>query len=369
MVLYAMESKDSKGRRYPEKEHPFRSIFQRDRDRIIHCSAFRRLEYKTQVFVYHEGDHYRTRLTHSIEVAQIARTIARALEINEDLAEAVALSHDLGHPPFGHTGEKVLNELMKDYGGFEHNRQSLRIVEHIERRYPNVRGLNLSWEVREGIAKHSTDYDLADVEDYDIGVFPCLEAQIVDLADEIAYNNHDLDDGLASSMLSVDDLKEVSLWNENFERIASVYPDEDFKIHKCQTIVHIINRQVTDLVDNIRANIKFNRIESVDDVRKCGERLASFSKEMEEKNIELKRFLKKNLYEHHRVIRMADKADRIIKHLFRVYNHEPKLLPPHVYARIDDTGKERLICDYIAGMTDRFALDEYKKLFDPYEKV
>ncbi len=366
---YGMKSRDSRGRRYHEKEHPFRTPFQRDRDRIIHCSAFRRLEYKTQVFVYHEGDHYRTRLTHTMEVAQIAQTIARAIGVNEDLTEAIALSHDLGHPPFGHTGEKILDELMKEHGGFEHNKQSLRIVEHIERRYPNMRGLNLSWEVREGIAKHSTDYDSPEIAEYERGKHPTLEAQIVDLADEIAYSNHDLDDGISSDMIDIEELNEIDLWRTNFEKVKKMYPHEDFKIHKSQAIIRIINSLVTDLVEETLKNIEEYGISSVEDVRGCDVRLVSFGKEMDKKNRELKRFLKEKLYSHHRVIRMADKANRILRHLFRVYIHEPKLLPPHVYANIDEVGKERLICDYIAGMTDRFALDEYKKLFDPFEKV
>ncbi len=366
---YGMKSRDSRGRRYHEKEHPFRTPFQRDRDRIIHCSAFRRLEYKTQVFVYHEGDHYRTRLTHTMEVAQIAQTIARAIGVNEDLTEAIALSHDLGHPPFGHTGEKILDELMKDHGGFEHNKQSLRIVEHIERRYPNMRGLNLSWEVREGIAKHSTDYDSPELAEYERGKHPTLEAQIVDLADEIAYSNHDLDDGISSDMIDIEELNEIDLWRMNFEKVKKMYPHEDFKIHKSQAIIRIINSLVTDLVEETLKNIEEYGISSVEDVRGCDVKLVAFGKEMDKKNRELKKFLKEKLYSHHRVIRMADKANRILRHLFRVYIHEPKLLPPHVYANIDDIGKERLICDYIAGMTDRFALDEYKKLFDPFEKV
>ena len=225
LAPYAMKSGDTRGRRYPETEHPFRSPFQRDRDRIIHCHAFRRLEYKTQVFVYHEGDHYRTRLTHSIEVAQIARTIARALDLNEDLAEGIALAHDLGHPPFGHTGEEILNHMMEGHGGFEHNLHSLRIVEHIERRYPHFRGLNLTWEVREGIVKHCSEHDSPDVlKEYLPEKATCLEAQIVDIADEVAYNNHDIDDGIASDMLDLNDLKVVRLWQENLERTAAGLP-------------------------------------------------------------------------------------------------------------------------------------------------
>lgn len=370
LAPYAMFSKNSRGRRFKEEEHPFRPVFQRDRDRIIHCNAFRRLEYKTQVFVYHEGDHYRTRLTHTIEVAQIARTIARALGLNEELSEAIALAHDLGHPPFGHTGENTLAQLMKGYGGFEHNLHSLRIVEYLERRYPGFKGLNLTWEVREGIVKHCSEHDRPDaVREYAPSKAPCLEAQIVDVADEIAYNNHDIDDGLSSDMLSVSQLKDVNLWQENYERIKDASPKEEFKIHKSQAVIRIINQQVTDLIEQITKDIKKRKIASVEDIRDIGEPIARFSQDMNRKNTELKKFLKKNLYSHHRVIRMADKADRILKALFKVYSDEPQLLPPHVYAELEEKGKERLICDYIAGMTDRFALDEYKKLFDPYERV
>ncbi|MBI5286512.1 MAG: deoxyguanosinetriphosphate triphosphohydrolase [Deltaproteobacteria bacterium] len=370
LALFAMKSKDSRGRRYPEEEHPFRTAFQRDRDRIIHCNAFRRLEYKTQVFVYHEGDHYRTRLTHTIEVAQIARTIARALNLNEDLAEAIALAHDLGHPPFGHTGEKVLNHLMHDHGGFEHNLQGLRIVENLETRYPGFEGLNLTWEVREGVAKHTSPHDRPEVlKEYEPERMPCLEAQIVDIADEIAYNNHDIDDGLASEMIDVNDLKEVELWQETYERVKRLHPEEGLKIHKCKTIIQIINQQVTDLIEEILRRVEEHRVKSAEDIKNLGFPLACFGPDMERKNKGLKAFLQKNLYEHHRVIRMADKANRILRHLFRVYIDDPRLLPPHVYADVEAVGKERLVCDYIAGMTDRFALEEYKKLFDPYERV
>lgn len=370
LAPYAVKGRTSRGRRYPEEEHPFRTAFQRDRDRIIHCNAFRRLEYKTQVFVYHEGDHYRTRLTHTIEVAQISRTIARALNLNEDLAEAIALAHDLGHPPFGHTGEKVLNQLMINHGGFEHNLQGLRIVEYLETRYPGFRGLNLTWEVREGVAKHASGHDRPDVlKEYEPEKAPCLEAQIVDIADEIAYNNHDIDDGISSEMIDVAELKGVELWQENFEKAKAMYPGEGFKVHKCKTIIQIINQQVTDLIEEVWRKIEGFRIRSVEDIRGLGHPIARFSPDMEEKNNELKTFLKKSLYEHHRVIRMADKANRILRHLFKVYIDDPRLIPPHVYADIEESGKERLVCDYIAGMTDRFALEEYKKLFDPYERV
>jgi dGTPase len=370
LAPYAMASKNSIGRKHKENEHPFRTAFQRDRDRIIHCNAFRRLEYKTQVFIYHEGDHYRTRLTHTIEVSQIARTIARTLNLNEDLSEAIALAHDLGHPPFGHTGENILNRLMKDHGGFEHNLHSLRITEHLEKRYPGFRGLNLTWEVREGIVKHCSEHDRPDVlKEYAPEKAPCLEAQIVDVADEIAYNNHDIDDGLSSDMLDTAKLRDVELWQVNYEKVKNKFHGEEFKVHKSQTIIQIINQQVTDLITQILKEIAQRKISSVEDVRVLGEPIARFSPDMNKKNTELKKFLNKNLYNHHRVIRMADKAGRLLKALFKVYSDEPQLLPPHIYAAMEDTGKERLICDYVAGMTDRFALDEYKKLFDPYERV
>ncbi len=372
LAPYAALSVNTRGRRHREEEHPFRTAFQRDRDRIIHSNAFRRLEYKTQVFVYHEGDHYRTRLTHTIEVAQISRTIARALSVNEDLAEAIALAHDLGHPPFGHSGETVLDELMKDHGGFEHNAQSLRIVEVLEKRYPGFDGLNLTWEVREGIAKHNSEHDRPGANDeYELSKCACLEAQIVDVADEIAYNNHDIDDGLSSEMIKPDSLSGVSLWQENFRQVRDAFPDADFKVQKYQTIIRIINAQATDLVDAVLSQIRLNSIKSVEAIRTEKEPVARFSLEMERKNKELKRFLKHNLYSHHRVIRMADKAERIIIELFKAYARKPRLLPPNIHALIasERRDKHRVICDYIAGMTDRFALDEYKKLFDPLERV
>ncbi len=370
LAPYATKSRDSMGRRYREEEHPFRSAFQRDRDRIIHCNAFRRLEYKTQVFVYHEGDHYRTRLTHTIEVAQISRTIAKALGINEELSEAIALAHDLGHPPFGHKGEEELSRLMEGHGGFEHNLHSLRILEYIERRYPGFKGLNLTWEVREGIAKHSSEHDHPGIiDEYEPDKAPSLEAQIVDIADEIAYNNHDIDDGLSSEMIDIELLDDIEIWKENHEKVKEAFPAEDFKVLKSQTIISIINQQVTDLVTEIMRRIEEYKLRCADDVRSTGHTIARFSSEMDRKNRELKRFLRKNLYSHYRVIRMADKANRIIRSLFGVYSREPRLLPPHIYDSIKESGKERVICDYIAGMTDRFALEEYKKLFDPFERV
>ncbi|MBE9527817.1 MAG: deoxyguanosinetriphosphate triphosphohydrolase [Proteobacteria bacterium] len=369
---FAVKSAETRGRRHAETEHPFRSPFQRDRDRIIHCGAFRRLEYKTQVFVYHEGDHYRTRLTHSIEVAQISRTIARALGLNEDLAEAIALAHDLGHPPFGHSGEAILNKLMKEHGGFEHNNQSLRIVEQLEQRYPGFNGLNLTWEVREGIAKHSTEHDNPTTgKEYEDDLSSCLEAQIVDMADEIAYNNHDIDDGLYSAMITSADLSKVELWQRNFEQTVRECPNESFRVQTYQTIIKIINSQVTDLVETVMEYIEAEGIASVNDVRQRDKVVARFSEKMKTENIELKKFLNNKLYKHHRVIRMAHKAERILSELFGAYESQPRLLPPSTASVIESDleNKQRVICDYIAGMTDRFALEEYKKLFDPFEKV
>lgn len=372
LAPYAVKSAETRGRRHREPEHPFRTPFQRDRDRIIHCHAFRRLEYKTQVFVYHEGDHYRTRLTHTIEVAQISRTIARALGINEDLSEAIALAHDLGHPPFGHSGEKVLDGIMSRHGGFEHNAHSLRIVEELEKRYPGFNGLNLTWEVREGIVKHNSEHDRPGLNDgYDRDKSACLEAQIADIADEIAYNNHDIDDGLSSEMLDACALKNVGLWRENFEEVEDKWRGGDLKILKYQTIIRIINSQVTDLVNTVLKTVEEEKIKSPREIRDRKKPVARFSPGMEARNKELKKFLLDNLYRHHRVERMAHKAERIIRELFNVYQKTPKLLPPHVFSAIETSAdeKNRIICDYIAGMTDRFALDEFKKLFDPYEKV
>ena len=370
LAPYAQRSSETRGRVHPEPEHPFRTPFQRDRDRIIHCNAFRRLEYKTQVFVFHEGDHYRTRLTHTIEVAQISRTIARALGLNEDLSEAIALAHDLGHPPFGHTGERILNGLMAEEGGFEHNLQSLRIVTELEKRYPAFAGLNLTWEVRESIVKHKTEHDRPEVlKGYESDKAPCLEAQIVDIADEIAYNNHDIDDGLSSGMVSPEAMREVDLYRECFGRAEEANPGSDSKTLKYQAVLGIINMQVTDLVDTIRERLQAEAIGSVDEVRKRKRPMAAFSLDMQEKNAELKVFLKENLYNHHRVLRMAAKAGRILEALFEVYLKDPKTLPPHFLAALESVGEKRLICDYIAGMTDRFALEEHKKLFDPFERV
>jgi dGTPase len=371
LAPYAMRSRDSRGRRHAETDHPIRTCFQRDRDRIIHSTAFRRLEYKTQVFVNHEGDYYRTRLTHTMEAAQITRTIARVLGLNEDLAEAVALAHDLGHTPFGHAGERTLDRLMGPYGGFEHNAQSLRIVDLLEERYATFRGLNLSWELREGIVKHSTRYDRPQVAEFDATKAPCLEAQIVDFADEVAYTAHDVDDGLKSGMLDPDDLETVPLWRaalDEARRSAALVP---VSIQRYQAVRRLIDWMVTDLVDTLLERIARERIDSLAAVRAVKPRLVEFSAAMGERHRALKAFLSERLYHHHRVTRMTQKADRIMTALFEVYMGEPRQLPPHVTRRVEEEGETmpRVIADYVAGMTDRFALEEYKKLFDPYERV
>ncbi len=369
LAPYASHSARSMGREYPQDEHPYRTRFQRDRDRIVHSKAFRRLEYKTQVFVNHEGDHYRTRLTHSLEVAQISRSIARMLRLNEDLAEGICLAHDLGHPPFGHSGQDVMNDLMKDKGGFEHNRQSLRIVTVLEDRYPHFPGLNLSFEVLEGISKHFTDYDLPDGRGFHREGQPSLEAQIANLSDEIAYNNHDLDDGLRSGMITLAQLRDVEIWQELFERVEAELPEARLKVKVHETIRRLINRLVTDLVEHTMAGIESLNVKTVDDVRKAPRQLVGYSEQLRGKNAELKKFLFKNLYRHYRVERMADKAERILRDLFRAYTHNPKILPPWVFERAGSDDPMRAICDYVAGMTDRFALDEHQKLYDPHARV
>jgi len=370
LAPFAMRSRDSRGREHTEPEHRFRLAFQRDRDRIIHSTAFRRLEYKTQVFVNHEGDYYRTRLTHTIETAQITRTIARALQLNEDLAEAVALSHDLGHTPFGHAGERILHQLMADHGGFEHNQQSLRIVDLLEERYPRFAGLNLSWEVREGIAKHSPPYDRSVAQAFEPGRAPCLEAQIVDLADEIAYNTHDIDDGLKSGLLTRDQLHEVRLWRETFGAVSVQYPGAGFRVWRYQVQRTLIDTLVTDLIHTVSTRLRDWGIDSVDSLRDSGKPIVGFSPRIEEMRLELKAFLMRELYRHYRVMRMGVKTQKVVADLFHAYMGEPAQLPPHIAARWQKGEVlARVIADYIAGMTDRFALDEHRKLFDPAERT
>jgi len=361
---YATLSSASRGRRHPEEEHAFRTAFQRDRDRIIHSTAFRRLEYKTQVFVNHEGDHYRTRLTHSLEAAQIARTIARSLRLNEDVTEAVTLAHDLGHTPFGHSGEEAMNEIMRDHGGFEHNLQALRIVDFLEHRYLDFWGLNLTYEVREGIVKHSSRGSDALPPEFQDGGEPVLEAQLVDLADEIAYTNHDLEDGLSSQILTLDALNEVRLWRHHFEPVPCSDSGETIRLSIRAAVRGIINTLTTDMIGRTHKNLTDARVRGLEDIRQQGSRLAAFSPSVEAEKRELKDFLFSHLYRDQRVVRMAEKARRVVQELFQAYTSNPLQLPPHVEQRIDAEGLERVVCDYIAGMTDRFALDEHQKLFD-----
>ncbi|MFH1868302.1 MAG: deoxyguanosinetriphosphate triphosphohydrolase [Candidatus Omnitrophota bacterium] len=370
LAPYAMKSEYSKGRKHKEPEHPYRSMYQRDRERIIHTTAFRRLEYKTQVFVNHEGDHYRTRLTHTLEVAQIARTIARALSLNEDLAESIALAHDLGHTPFGHSGEDTLTEIMREHGGFEHNIQGLRVVDLLEDRYPEFSGLNLTYEVREGIVKHNTSYDKPPmVKEFASEKSPTLEAQVVDIADEIAYYSHDLDDGISSRVLDESKLESVEIWSKVSRDIRKEYPVLNFHLRRYMAVKMIINMLVTDLIDESRHRLEHMKIHSIEDVRKMPVKIIDFSSAMNAKRISLRDYLFMNFYKNYRVIRMAEKAKRFIKKLFDVYLSTPDILPPYYQAKIKEHGDYRVICDYIAGMTDRYALDEYKKFFEPYERV
>ena len=373
LAPYAARSSRSRGRRHAETFKDDRTHFQRDRDRIIHCAAFRRLEYKTQVFVNHEGDYYRTRLTHTLEVAQIARGIARAMGLNEDLTEAITLAHDLGHTPFGHSGEEVMNRLMAEHGGFEHNRQSLRIVEELEERYPGFSGLNLTFETREGIIKHASQHDRPDgdsLEEYLPGVVPTLEAQIINLADEIAYNNHDIDDGLTSGMLDLDELRsQVPLVDRIFRVVEERYPGIDPTRKKYQAISHLIGFLIGDLVAHSTARLREHDVRSLEDLREKNLAAVAFSPETRAENDRLKEFLLQHLYRHYRVERMRIKGEMVLTALFRTYMETPTLLPKKYQAMIEASGKARVICDYIAGMTDRYALDEYKRLFEPFERT
>jgi len=367
LAPYGMRSQDSKGRVHPENEPEYRTVFQRDRDRILHTTAFRRLEYKTQVFINHEGDYYRTRLTHTLEVSQIGRTIARALGANEDLVEAICLAHDLGHPPYGHSGELSLARLMREHGGFDHNKQSLRIVTLLENRYPDFQGLNLTWEVREGIVKHESEYDKADASEYNPDLHGDLEAQITNAADELAYTAHDLDDGLRSGMITTDMLAGITLWEILVESTGwrgNVLDD----LSRHRLIRRLIGLEVTDIVYATHQRLRESNVKTVQDLQRLPYNVIVYSEDMHRRNRQLKDFLYNNLYRHYRVVRMAEKAERIIGDLFNAYKKESAMLPDHIQPMIEDRGLERTICDYIAGMTDRFASDEHNKLFDPSTK-
>ncbi|MEX2143471.1 MAG: deoxyguanosinetriphosphate triphosphohydrolase [Anaerolineales bacterium] len=365
LAPYGMRSRDSQGRAYPDKEPKYRTRFQRDRDRILHTSAFRRLEYKTQVFINFEGDYFRTRLTHTLEVTQIGRSFARALGANEDLVEAICLAHDLGHAAFGHSGEATLNALMADHGGFDHNRQSLRIVTELEQRYPNFPGLNLSWEVREGIVKHETEYDVSDASSYEPDLRGNLEAQIANAADELAYTTHDLDDGLRSGMLTPADLAGLELWQL---LLANVGWDgrglDDLTRHRL--IRRLIGLLVGDVLDATSQRISASKAKTARDLQKLDHNVIGYGEDMQRRNSELKKFLFKHMYNHPRVVRMAEKAARVLSDIFEAYIKEPAMLPYEYQALVKERGLQRTVCDYLAGMTDRYAVQEYEKLFDPH---
>lgn len=378
LAPYAASDNNSRGRRHKETSPQYRSEFQRDRDRIVHSGAFRRLEYKTQVFVNHEGDMFRTRLTHSIEVAQISRAAARALRLNEDLTEAISLAHDLGHTPFGHAGQDALNDCMRQYGGFEHNLQSLRVVDELEERYGDFKGLNLTFETREGILKHcnlQTAEQLGELgRRFLTNRQPSLEAQIANIADAIAYNNHDIDDGLRARLLSVEQLRTVALFDEQYRLVKASYGELDTKRLIHELIRRMINQQVVDLLQTSEKCISAVGPGDINEVRDQHEGLIRFSPQMAEKHQELKKFLRHNLYRHYRVHRMSAKAQRIVRELFDGLFHDVRLLPSEHQARarsleeeLGEAGKARAVADYIAGMTDRFAIAEHNKLFKPTE--
>lgn len=368
LAPFGLRSSQSKGRAYPEDEPGYRTVFQRDRDRILHTTAFRRLEYKTQVFVNYEGDYYRTRLTHTLEVAQIGRTVARALGANEDLVEAICLAHDLGHPPFGHSGEATLAMLMKDHGGFDHNKQSLRIVTELENRYLDFPGLNLSWEVREGIVKHETEYDVSDAQDYDPDKRGHLEAQIANAADELAYTAHDLDDGLRSGLIHPAALNGLDLWEMLRESIGWHTPELD-ELTRNRLIRRLIGIEVSDLVQATSRRLADAGVASVEALQALDHNVIGFSDELSHMNRQLKDFLFNNMYQHHRVVRMQLKAELFLEEIFNAYTSNPKILPGEIQNLSQERHFHRTICDYIAGMTDRFALQEYAKLFDPQART
>lgn len=370
LARYAAHPEQSRGRAHPEPAPCSRNQFQRDRDRIIHSGAFRRLEYKTQVFVNHEGDLFRTRLTHSLEVAQIARSIARNLGLHEDLVEGIALAHDLGHTPFGHAGQEALNACMKENGGFEHNLQSLRIVDHLEQRYAEFDGLNLSFEMREGILKHCSLRNarlLGEVGERFLDKRqPTLEAQLTNLADEIAYNNHDVDDGLRSGLITLEQLARVDIFAEHLEQVKALYPALDARRLVHETVRRMINAQVIDLSRQSAQQIAVADPRDVDAVRALPP-LIGFSAAMRRRQNELKRFLHAHLYRHHRVNRMSAKAKRIVSELFAAFMHDPDLLPDEFRTRAAKD-QPRAVADYIAGMTDRYAIREYQRLFSVTER-
>ena len=379
---FAAKAERSRGRLHGEHESATRTAFQRDRDRIIHCNAFRRLKYKTQVFVYHEGDYFRTRLTHSLEVAQIARSVARVLGLDEDLAEALALAHDLGHTPFGHAGERALDTCMSEYGGFDHNAQTLRIVTKLEERYAAFDGLNLTWETLEGLVKHNGPVvtaarsaddlpraiaEYAETQDLELQTYACAEAQVAALADDIAYNNHDIDDGLRAGLFSIDDVLSVPLVGEVFRQAIDENPMIEESRIISEAVRSLIGRMVNDLIGETKRRIDATGVETSADVRALDRPIADFSGEMRENDAALKAFLFERMYRHYRVNRMSSKARRIVENLFEILHEEPELLPSEWQEGCDGSKgfkTARRVCDFIAGMTDRFAIHEHRRLFD-----
>jgi dGTPase len=371
LAPYAQKARESRGRRFKEEESLYRTCYQRDIDRIIHCTAFRRLEYKTQVFVNTEGDHYRTRLTHTFEVSQVAESLARTMNLNTDLTKAIALAHDLGHTPFGHAGEAILQDLTADIGGFEHNKQSLRVVEMLESHYPDFPGLNLTWEVREGLLKHSSIYDQPEIDRFEPDYRPSLEAQVVNLSDELAYICHDLEDALRAGIIEVSDLKGLALWEEMERQIQIKSVSKE--IYRYQIVRILKDILVKDAVKHSTKAITDAQVDSPVAARKETKILITFSPDMAIRSRELGMFLLDKFYSHHRVVRMTTKAKWFLKDLFNRYTETPMLLPEKVQALIPESQDlaeaKRVICDYIAGMTDRYALDEYRKLVDPDTRV
>jgi dGTPase len=369
LAPYGMRTRLSRGRRHPEEPHSFRTLYPRDRDRIVHSTAFRRLMYKTQVLVNQTNDHHRTRLTHTLEVTQISRTIARQLGLNEDLTEAIALAHDLGHPPFGHAGEEALEECMKAHGGFEHNLHGLRIVEQLEYRYAAFPGLNLSWEVLESLAMKSKPRTAPAIQEFLSAGRPLLEAQVVDAADSLAYDTHDIDDALSIGLITPADLQEVEFWRRAVEQVQRRYPNLGPEQFQPTVVRALIDWQVTDLLEHTRQRLRQQSIKTLADVRAAQETLVVPGPEVRALKAELERFLHRRVYRHHRVMRMAAKGRRFVQRLFEEYCHAPEQLPERYARRARTAPTERTVCDYVAGMTDRYAQDEYLRLFQPYTNV
>lgn len=369
LAPFAVKSSESRGRVYPEPEAPYRTAFQRDRERVLHTTAFRRLQGKTQVFIATEGDYYRTRITHTLEVAQIGRTIARSLGANEDLVEGICLAHDLGHPPFGHSGEARLSSLMQEHGGFDHNRHSFLIVTELENRYHDFPGLNLTYEFREGLVKHETEYDLHTESDYEPELRGTLESQIASMADELAYNTHDVDDGLRSGLIDLRDVAQVGWWQRALKSVGIGGDDIYTEQARHRVIRRLVNLMVSDLLVETTQRIEASGVDSPDAVRRYADVLVGYNDETRALNRELKNFLYERLYRHYRVLRMHIKSDHVIEDLFRAYNNEPRILPPGPQARLATHPRERVVCYYIAGMTDRFALEDHARLFDPLERT